>query len=123
MNKDNYDFLKGFKKDELIAFCIAKDKQINKLGKALNKAHQDLQIAEKKCEEKIADMEARHEKQKYREWKQHVDTRYLDRYLREWLNEHLHLNMEFGYDGCDSKELTGGLYIDNKKISSVQSYL
>ena len=112
----NYDYLKSFKKDELISFYIQKDKQFQKVKKELDKQKQIV-------EEKIKDMEERHEKQKYREWKQHIDTRYLDRYIREWLSEHLKANMQFGYDGCDSKELRGGIYIDDKKISNIQSYL
>lgn len=123
MCESKYEYLKSFKKDELIRFLIEKDRRINDLTNNCNKAYQEVKDIQKKCNDKIKDMEERHDKQKYRKWKQHIDTRYLDRYLNEWLSEHLKLNLNFGYDGCDSKHLAGGLYLDKRKISNVQTYL
>jgi len=123
MWESKYEYLKSFKKDELINFLIEKDKRIQNLTNDYVLATKKVNEIKKNCEDKIKDMEERHDKQKYREWKQHVDTRYLDRYLNEWLSEHLKLNLNFGYDGCDSKQLEGGLYLDTRKISNVQSYL
>lgn len=73
---------KDLDKDNLIILLNESRKHEKKLNEQLNKLSD-------KCESKIKDMEIRCDKQKYREWKQHINTGYLDRFLREWINENL----------------------------------
>ncbi len=79
--KKNYDFLNNLSKDNIIQFFIQTDQKIDVLLK-------QLENKDAECNKKIDDIKNRNEKQKYREWKQHIDTHFLDRYLKEWLNEH-----------------------------------
>ena len=77
-------------------------------------------------QEKIKDMEARHDKQKYREWKQHIDTNYLERYLTEFLTEKLKIEADANYPPySDSKyqNLKVSLKLNNKIISSGDTYV
>ena len=124
--EQNYDYLKGFKKEELIKFYIDKEKQLNEWVDKYNKALKEIKDIEKKCQEKIKDMEARHDKQKYREWKQHIDTNYLERYLTEFLTEKLKIEADANYPPySDSKyqDLKVSLKLNNKIISSGATYV
>lgn len=117
----HYDYLKGFKKDELINLYVQKEKQVNDWIDRYNKLREEIHDVEKKCQEKIKDMEIRHDKQKYREWKQHVDTRYLERYLTEFLTEKLKISVNADYDpysGSDYQNLDVKLKLNNNVISS-----
>ena len=122
----NYDYLKGFKKEELIKFYIDKEKQLNECVEKYNKALKEIKDIEKKCQEKIKDMEARHDKQKYRKWKQHIDTNYLKRYITEFLTEKLKIEADADYPTySDSKyqNLKISLKLNNKIISSGDTYV
>ena len=122
----HYEYLKGFKKDELINLYVQKEKQVNDWVDKYNKLMEEMHDVEKKCQEKIKDMEARHDKQKYREWKQHIDTRYLDRYLTDFLTEKLKLIVEAGFDPyseSDYQNLDIKLTLNNKIIASDDTYV
>lgn len=124
--EQNYDYLKGFKKEELIKFYRDKEKQLNEYVEKYNKALKEIKDIEKKCQEKIKDMEARHDKQKYREWKQHIDTNYLERYLTEFLTEKLKLIAEAHFDPYsdgDYQNLNIKLTLNDKIIASDDTYV
>ena len=117
----HYEYLKSFKKEDLIKFYIDKEKQLNDWIEKYHKVKEEISDVEKKCQEKIKDMEARHDKQKYREWKQHIDTRYLDRYITEFLTEKLKISVNADYDpysGSDYQNLDVKLKLNNNVISS-----
>ena len=122
----HYEYLKSFKKEDLIQFYIDKEKQLNEWVDKYNKAKKEVEDTERKCQEKIKDMEVRHEKQKYREWKQHIDTRYLDRYLTEFLTEKLKLIAEANvdpYSDSDYQNLNIKLTLNDKIIASDDTYV
>ena len=120
----NYDYLKSFKKEDLIQFYIDKEKQLNEWVDKYNKAKKEVEDTERKCQEKLKDMESRHEKQKYREWKQHIDIRYLDRYLTEFLVENLKLIAETNFDPYSSNQnLNIKLTLNDKIIASDDTYV
>ena len=124
--QNKYDHLKSFKKEDLINFYIQKDNQLTDALELLKKSKEEQKNIIKKCDEKIKDMEARHEKQKYREWKQHIDTRYLDRYLTEFLTEKLKLIAEANFDpysDSDYQNLNIKLTLNDKIIASDDTYV
>ena len=124
--QNKYDHLKSFKKEDLINFYIQKDNQLTDALGLLKKSKEEQKNIIKKCDEKIKDMEARHEKQKYREWKQHIDTRYLDRYLTEFLTEKLKLIAEANFDpysDSDYQNLNIKLTLNDKIIASDDTYV
>ena len=126
MMQNKYDYLKSFKKEDLINFYIQKDNQLTNALELLEKSKEEQKNIIKKCDEKIKDMEARHEKQKYREWKQHIDTRYLDRYLTEFLTEKLKLIAEANFDpysDSDYQNLNIKLTLNDKIIASDDTYV
>ena len=126
MMQNKYDHLKSFKKEDLINFYIQKDNQLTDALELLKKSKEEQKNIIKKCDEKIKDMEARHEKQKYREWKQHIDTRYLDRYLTEFLTEKLKLIAEANFDpysDSDYQNLNIKLTLNDKIIASDDTYV
>ena len=122
----HYEYLKSFKKEDLIKFYIDKEKQLNDWIDRYHKVKEEISDVEKKCQEKIKDMEARHEKQKYGEWKQHIDTRYLDRYITEFLTEKLKLIAEAHFDPYsegDYQNLNIKLTLNDKIIASDDTYV
>lgn len=122
----HYEYLKSFKKEDLIKFYIDKEKQLNDWINRYHKVKEEISDVEKNCQEKIKDMEARHEKQKYREWKQHIDTRYLDRYITEFLTEKLKLIAEAHFDPYsegDYQNLNIKLTLNDKIIASDDTYV
>ena len=124
--QNKYDYLKSFKKEDLINFYIQKDNQLTNALELLEKSKEEQKNIIKKCDEKIKDMEARHEKQKYREWKQHIDTRYLDRYITEFLTEKLKLIAEAHFDpysDSDYQNLNIKLTLNDKIIASDDTYV
>ena len=126
MMQNKYDYLKSFKKEDLINFYIQKDNQLTNALELLEKSKEEQKNIIKKCDEKIKDMEARHEKQKYREWKQHIDTRYLDRYITEFLTEKLKLIAEAHFDpysDSDYQNLNIKLTLNDKIIASDDTYV
>ena len=96
------DIYKNLDKDNLIILLNESKKREQKLKKQLDKL-------ETKCESKIKDIESRCDKQKYREWKQHINTGYMDRFLREWMWEHLG-EIYYKTPYYESKGLTGSLW-------------
>jgi len=98
------DIYKDLDKDNLIILLNESNKREQRLKKQLDKL-------EKKCESKIKDIESRCDKQKYREWKQHINTGYMDRFLREWMWEHLG-EIYYKIPQREPKGLTGGLWGD-----------
>ena len=81
------------------------------------KLRKQLNDTQKECFEKIQDMEERHEKQMYRAWKQHVDTHYLERFLKEYLSEKLKLDVHetSGDEGWQTINID--LLLDGSRIS------
>ena len=43
--------------------------------------------------------------------------------LREFLKEHLSIQVSCDYDGCDTPQVTVSLYLDNDEISTSSDYL
>lgn len=43
--------------------------------------------------------------------------------LREFLKEHLSIQVSCDYDGCDTPQVTVSLYLDNEEISTSSDYL
>lgn len=43
--------------------------------------------------------------------------------LRNFLKEHLSIQVWCDYDGCDSPQVSVGLYLDNEEIGTASDYL
>lgn len=46
-----------------------------------------------------------------------------EEYLRNFLKEHLSIQVWCDYDGCDSPQINVGLYLDDEKICEESDYL
>lgn len=109
-----YDYLKHFKKEHLMQLYAELDKKYKSETEQLRKQLNDTQ---KECFEKIQDMEERHEKQMYRAWKQHVDTHYLERFLKEYLSEKLKLDVSETSGDEGWQTINVDLLLDGSRIS------
>lgn len=46
-----------------------------------------------------------------------------EEYLRNFLKEHLYIQVWCDYDGCDSPQVNVALYLDEEEISTASDYL
>ena len=110
--------LKRLTKEQLIDSYLHLKDEIRKLNTQLSdneNKFKHITESNKKLEEKM-------QQEIYNMWKNHINVDYLNHYLKEWINEHVDIDLEGEYDGDNSYTITGTLLIDKKPIKSAEGW-
>lgn len=104
---NRYEFLNSLNKDGLISLCVENEKEIQRLQSKLDNIEQE-------HNKKIKESEDNHKKELYKQWKRHIDTRWLDKYLTEFISNNLSVKMNKGYN----ENVGVRILLGKKEISS-----
>ena len=107
--------LKKLKKDELIHLA-------ENLSKSLSEQNTQIKKLKEEHGKEIQRIKQEYSDEKYDAWKKHINTKYLEKYLKEWFAKHVSIDNDDDYC-CDTRYINITLKFDNNKISTTNDIL
>ena len=114
--------LQHLNKHQLIDTIINLNEQLSDKSQELSNKEFEIKFISNAYKEVKKELEEKNDERLYNEWKKHTNVDFLNRYLKEWVNEHIEIEVECNCEEHNTYTVTGTLLIDKNPVKSTEGW-